>query len=41
MRLDELGQTFVIRLFIRLKCKDGRKTHYPCTTRRAMFSCAT
>ena len=28
MRLDELGQTFVIRLVIRLWCKDGHKTHY-------------
>ena len=39
IRLDELGQTFVIRLVIRLQCKDGHKTHYP--SRRAMFCCAT
>ena len=31
MRLDELGQTFIIRLVIRLK------THYP--SRRAIFCC--
>ena len=28
IRLDELGQTFVIRLVTRLKYKDGHKTHY-------------
>ena len=39
MRLDELGQTFVIRLVIRLKYKDGHKTHYP--SRRAILCCAT
>ena len=27
--LDELGQTFVVRRVIRLKYKDGHKTHYP------------
>ena len=32
MRLDELGQTFVIR-------KDGHKTHFPSTG--AIFCCAT
>ena len=28
MRLDELGQTFDVRLVIRLCYKDGLKTHY-------------
>ena len=28
MRLDEPGQTFVVRLVMRLKYKDGHKTHY-------------
>ena len=28
IRLDELGQTFVVCLFMRLRCKDGHKTHY-------------
>ena len=28
IRLDELGQTFVVRLVMRLKYKDGHKTHY-------------
>ena len=28
IRLDELGQTFVVRLVMRLKYKDGRKTYY-------------
>ena len=27
IRLDELGQTFVVRLVMRLKYKDGHKTH--------------
>ena len=27
MRLDELGQTFVVRLVGHLKYKDGQKTH--------------
>ena len=35
MRLDELGQTFVVRLAMRLKYKDGHKTHYP--SRRIIF----
>ena len=26
---DELGQTFVVRLVMRLLYKDGYKTHYP------------
>ena len=30
IRLDELGQTFVVHLVMRLKYKDGRKTHYAC-----------
>ena len=29
IRLDELGQTFVVRLVMRLQYKDGHKTHYP------------
>ena len=28
-RLDELVQTFVVRLDMRLKYKDGNRTHYP------------
>ena len=28
IRLDELGQTFVVRLVKRLKYKDGHETHY-------------
>ena len=28
MRLDELGQGFIIRLIMRLQYKDGHKTHY-------------
>ena len=28
IRLDELGQTFVVRLVMRFKYKDGHKTHY-------------
>ena len=28
IRLGELGQTFVVRLVMRLKYKDGHKTHY-------------
>ena len=28
IRLDELGQTFVVRMVMRLKYKDGHKTHY-------------
>ena len=39
IRLDELGQTFVVRLVIRLKCKDGYKTNYP--SRQTIFCCAT
>ena len=27
-RLDELGQTFFIRLVIHVQCKDGLKTHF-------------
>ena len=27
IRLDGLGQTFVVRLVVRLKYKDGHKTH--------------
>ena len=30
IRLDELGQTFVVRLVMRLKYKDGYKTYYAC-----------
>ena len=26
--MDELGQTFVVRLVMRLQYKDGHKTHY-------------
>ena len=33
MRLDGLGQTFVIR-------KDGHKTHFPCTG-ATIFCCAS
>ena len=29
IRLDEFGQTFIVRLVIRLWYKDGHKTHYP------------
>lgn len=29
VRLDGLGQAFVVRLIIRLWCEDGRRTHYP------------
>ena len=29
IRLDELGQTFLARLVMRLQYKDGHKTHYP------------
>ena len=28
IRLEEFGQTFVVRLVMRLKYKDGLKTHY-------------
>ena len=28
IRLDELGQTIVVRLVMRLKYKDGHKKHY-------------
>ena len=28
IRLNELGQTLVVRLVMRLKYKDGHKTHY-------------
>jgi len=28
IRLDELGQTFVVRLVIRLQYKDGHKKYY-------------
>ena len=28
MRVDELRQTFVVRLVMRVKYKDGLKTHY-------------
>ena len=27
--MDELGQTFVVRLVMHLKYKDGHKTHLP------------
>ena len=36
MRLDELGQKFVVRLVMRLKYKDGHKTNYP--FRRIIFN---
>ena len=39
MRLDELGQTFVVRLVMRLKYKDEHKTHYQ--SRRIIFCCAS
>ena len=39
MRLDELGQTFVVRLVVRLKGKDGHRTHYP--SRQIIFRCAS
>ena len=29
IRLDNLGQTFLSRLVMRLQYKDGHKTHYP------------
>ena len=29
IRLDELGQTFLVRLVMRLQYKDGHKMHYP------------
>ena len=37
MRLDELGQAFVVRLVMRPQyiIKDGHKTHY--ASRRTMF----
>ena len=35
MRLDELGQGFIIRLVMRLQYKDGHKTHY--ASRRTML----
>ena len=35
IRLDELGQTFVVRLVMRLWHKDGHKTYY--TSRRAIL----
>ena len=35
--MDEFGQTFVIRLVIRLYCKDGHKTYYP--SRRTRLLC--
>ena len=38
-RLNELGQTFVICLVIRLWCKDGHKTN--CPSIRAIYCCAT
>jgi hypothetical protein len=28
MRLDELGQAFIVRLVMRSQYKDGHKTHY-------------
>ena len=39
IRLDELRQTFVVRLVIRLLYKDGHKAHYP--SGQAIFSCAS
>ena len=39
MRLEEIGETFVIRLVIRLECKDGHKTRYP--SRQTIFCCAS
>jgi hypothetical protein len=35
MRLDELGQAFVVRLVMRPQYKDWHKTHY--ASRRTMF----
>ena len=32
IRLGELGQTFVVRLVMRLKYKDEHKTHPSCST---------
>ena len=40
IRLDELGQHFVVRLVMRLNYKDGHKTHFasrPTTFRSASF----
>ena len=39
IRLDELGKHFVVRLVIRLKYKDGHKTHY--AYRRTTFRSAS
>ena len=35
IRLDELGQTFVVRLVMRLEYKDGHKTNY--ASRRTIY----
>ena len=35
IRLKGLGQTFVVRLIMRLRHKDGHKTHY--TSRRTVL----
>ena len=39
IRLDELGQTFVVRLVMPVKYKDGHETHYP--SRPTIFRCAS
>ena len=42
IRLDELGQTFVVRLVLRLQYNvynDGQKSHY--SSRRFIFRCAS
>jgi hypothetical protein len=36
MRLDELGQAFVVRLVMHPQYKDRHKTHY--ASRRTMFN---
>ena len=38
IRLDELGQTFVVRLLMRLQNKDGHKTY---ASRRTIYRCAS
>ena len=39
IHLDELGQTFVVRLAIRLQYKDGQKTHY--LSGQIIFRCSS
>ena len=39
IRLDELGQAFIVRLVMPPQYKDGHKTHY--ASRRTMFDCSS